>query len=854
MASHQRLFRTMRNAEESRKFLSSAGYARNFDSPLTANEKGWGSSLTEHISGRNKPVSLFVSTTYDPIISMKFASGGETPEFYIYDIAQDKKAIDVEKSIKKFEASYAATQKEVTFVKGIPNEQIKGHYVLKPGDYNPSEQLTLEGFRERFADRYVPNAKFDDRYLSTKSSGKQTQFDKLYTGPTTAQQETFAKDYAATLGKKELQSPESAAKDLQSFFEKASPKEKLLDSSRPNWSRPNTVKPEGGIGGESKPGELPPEEGPKPGTPDAEVKPQPGTPEVEVKPETKPQPGSPEVEVKPETKPQPGSPEVEVKPEPKPKPGTPEVEVKPQPKPKPVDLVPAQRAQLVAVAERISEKEFTNMAGKTGLKAIIERRWNKGLSEVRTKVLGYKKLSIQSVKLNPKGVALKVGTGGLAAVGVGLWIHGMVDAFTTESTDWDKTAAVTAIIPFVGCGTNLLAQAEKANANGVLIGVDTTLCLLGDALLLGGWTAPIGILVHLSRFLIQFFAPPPSLPSYEEIREMRDKPWQSFLDQHLTNSLASKSWRDKLEGAVSIEALGIWSQAADRIGLIEAGNQTVFNASMSADQPDIKELSLVQDDSQTSIEQIREQAEAEIVRRQRLYLLGLPKTLREDFANSMKAIADQYNQDFISKITAQDMIERYPGYVKAIAWAIPDSTLYSDSRERMNDAGSRLKKELPKLPSLFELSYFVGVAAGVDDPPPPRINPNGGPGFAKFVPAEPEDWTCAVNATVIDPVVYYREKAGEEDRRALVQHTVAVVRHLLGKIPESDLPRDAPGLSDVGEFQMLLAMHVGNTFADWKEIRGNRVGYIPEDYEKDMAELMERLYDIPRSEAAQLMG
>lgn len=218
--------------------LMAKGYARNFEKPLTTNEKGWGSSLTEHISGRSKEITLFVSTTTDTNIAMKIAAGGQTPEFYIYEIAPDKKAIDVEKSIVKFEKSYAETQKELAFVKGIPIQQIIGHYVLKPADYKPTDRLTAQDFKKRFAKQFVPNAKFDKRYLSKTSSGKQAQFDKLYTGPTTAQQEKFVKGYAPTLKKAELQTPESAAQDLANFFKKASPGEQLLDSSRRNWPQP----------------------------------------------------------------------------------------------------------------------------------------------------------------------------------------------------------------------------------------------------------------------------------------------------------------------------------------------------------------------------------------------------------------------------------------------------------------------------------------------------------------------------------------------------------------------------------------------------------------------------------------
>ncbi|KAK2606327.1 hypothetical protein QQS21_003258 [Conoideocrella luteorostrata] len=481
------------------------------------------------------------------------------------------------------------------------------------------------------------------------------------------------------------------------------------------------------------------------------------------------------------------------------------------------ELAPARRTELLAAAERLSEKEFTSMAGKTGLTAIVERQLGGNLAEVRVKALGHESLATSWSKLSPKSKALKVGTGGLAGAGVALWVGGMVNAFTTESSKWDKAAAVTAIVPFVGCGTNLVAQAQKASTTGALVALDTSLCLLGDALLLGGATLPLGIVVHLVRYLIHFFEPPPppALPSYQEIKAMRDKAWQNLLDQLLTN-LASKTWRDKLEGSVAIEALGIWSQAADSIGLIEAGNQTVFNISMSAGQPETTDLTRAQDSVQTAIGQIRERAEAEIMRRQRLYLLSLPKALREDFNSSLKEIGYKLNQAFIVKLNA--------------TLAVPGSEGYADSRDRIEDASSQLKQDLPQLPSLFSLSYFVGVAAGINDP------------------------TCAVNKTVIDPILYYKEKTGREDSKLLVRHTSAVVRYLLGKIRESDLPSNASGLSDVREFQMLLAMYIGNTFANWKETHGNRVSYIHEDYEKDMPKLMEYLYGFPRSDAVKLAG
>lgn len=536
-------------------------------------------------------------------------------------------------------------------------------------------------------------------------------------------------------------------------------------------------------------------------------------------------------------------------------------------KAKPIEMTPARQSELMALAETISEKEFNSIAKKNGLQAVVERRWKTTLPEARVKVLGYQKMSlhVSPVTAQRLGVSVKVGTGALAAVGVGLYVKGVVDAFTTETTKWEKTAAVTAIVPFVGCVTNLVAQTEKENAeaNAALIGVDTSLCLLGDMLLLGGWTAPLGIIVHLIRYLIQFFEAPPSLPSYKEVTEMRDKPWRSFLDEHLTRNIASKSWRDKLEGALTVHALEIWSQACDRVGILKAGSQLISDAAEGMSQThhvrrdgDLEtnadtDLSQIQAEIEPAIAKIWQEADDSIVSLQRQYLLSLPKSLRDDLEVSITATAKDYNEKFIVQLNSEDTIRKYPGYSKAIAWLYTEKTVYSDSRSQMEKFGNQLRDDLPPLPSYFTLAYFVGVAAGVEDPPPPKIDPHGGPGFAKFMPAEPEEWKCVVNSTTIDPARYYREKTGGDNQRVLVQQTVDVVYHLLGKLEESRLSTEIPGLTDAREFQMLLAMYIGNTFADWKETQGNRVGYIHDDYVHDMPAFINRVYDIPVSVAAE---
>ncbi|RDA95701.1 hypothetical protein CP533_1165 [Ophiocordyceps camponoti-saundersi (nom. inval.)] len=512
---------------------------------------------------------------------------------------------------------------------------------------------------------------------------------------------------------------------------------------------------------------------------------------------------------------------------------------------------------LVKLAEEFSETEFSNLARKAGHAAIVERRWGKSLSEIRTKALRYVGISPPS----SKSAVLRVQKNVLTTIGYVVWIEQMVMAFATETSDWDKAAAVTLIIPFVGCGVGTYAKVEKNKEDvGALLAVDAGLCLLGDALLLGGSTAPFGILVHFVRFLIQLFEPPPRLPSLQAILKMREKPWRNFLDQHLTEFLTSKAWRDKLEGAVAIEALAIWSKAADVVGLLEASRQFQLNDSIPDFQmrkrEERQEKPTRLPDPEEAITEVRNKAAAEVVRRQRQGLLSLPVMLRDSFGASIKKTAEFYNREFIRKLTSEDTLRKFPSDAPISAWTRGDA-LYQPAYQFFELASEYLWQRPPLLPSLFTLAYFVGVSAGVDDPPPARVVHGDMPGFAKFAAAEKDEWTRAVDAAVIDPMCYYRENTdrGEEDWAFIVRHTLAVARHLEGKLPESKLPDDAPqGKFDLNEFHMLLAMHIGNTFANWKEARGSKVGYIHEDYEKDEAGLINRLYPITRLEAERLIS
>lgn len=218
-----------------------------------------------------------------------------------------------------------------------------------------------------------------------------------------------------------------------------------------------------------------------------------------------------------------------------------------------------------------------------------------------------------------------------------------------------------------------------------------------------------------------------------------------------------------------------------------------------------------------------------ITRRQRQYLLSLPKIVIEGLLKSTEHTTKGYNEEFIQKIKSPEMVEKYPGHNKFVQGFFSNVKIYKQSCQRMREAGDFLRQEenrLP-LPSILGVAYYIGMGAGVDDPPPPR-KVNNNPRFAQFKPAEPHEWKCAVNMDVFDPLQFYKEKSGKENWKEVHRHTLKVKDALEGRIKESELPDSAAGLPQIElrQFHVLIAMFIGYSFADWKEIQGEKVGYV----------------------------
>ncbi|KAG8420780.1 hypothetical protein J3458_002708 [Metarhizium acridum] len=120
------------------------------------------------------------------------------------------------------------------------------------------------------------------------------------------------------------------------------------------------------------------------------------------------------------------------------------------------------------------------------------KRVNKDLTTFRKDFLKYEALEATSPRLHPGsgGVALKVA----GVAGSALWVGEVVHAFTTDMGLMDRATIMTSIIPFVDCVMNALDGIVK-DRNEIFNGIDSTLCLIGDAFAMGGFIPGVVIVV-----------------------------------------------------------------------------------------------------------------------------------------------------------------------------------------------------------------------------------------------------------------------------------------------------------------------------------------------------------------------
>ncbi|KID95457.1 Heat-labile enterotoxin, A chain, partial [Metarhizium majus ARSEF 297] len=425
--------------------------------------------------------------------------------------------------------------------------------------------------------------------------------------------------------------------------------------------------------------------------------------------------------------------------------------------------------EVADIAEKVSQDEFAKLVKKFKLTRVVEK-WLMSIPDARKRLLNYK-------PLGPKSPKLRAGSGGTAgslaigAVGAAAWVGGVVAAFIRDASALDRAAAVTSIIPLAGCATGLAAEIDKGEISASAR-VDSTMCFLGDALILGG-LAPIGVAVHLARLLVQTFTPPPKPPTKEEM--------QSKMP-------------------LAIEAIMVISEGAQSIGALNASSRVPDS---NSDQE------LLQSNSQEAAEKIREAISVEIKGRQQRFLLGLPAVLRSNSTALLKTTAEQFNDNFIKKLTSKETIDRYRSYQENPS---PGGKLPGNSRQQylvklMDDIGQHLRETPLPMPDLVEVAFILGQSKGLTN----------------------------IDPSVLSPREYMKQQAhtaSEDDiNRVTIQHAFGILQLIQGKIKQHELPTIFPVQDSQSRqgLQVLLAMQIGKAYEEAKTKKANKFagGYLP---------------------------
>ncbi|PHH63642.1 hypothetical protein CDD81_5623 [Ophiocordyceps australis] len=456
-----------------------------------------------------------------------------------------------------------------------------------------------------------------------------------------------------------------------------------------------------------------------------------------------------------------------------------------------------QKIKTARLANEISDQEFTKLATRRGLDKVVQEKWQKSLSQVR-QLVGYKALDAESPRLSISSLKLgAMGSGGLA-IGATMWAASLVDAFTHDTSGWERSEAITAIIPFVGCTTTAAADVAHGSLDSNMV-LDTSLCFLGDALLLTpAW--PAGVVVHVVRAILSQFTPP-DVPSLEAMKKTRDEAWSKYLDDRVYTFIYShpRLYREggfgaQIEATLAIEELAVLSQSAQTIGAVGALGQSVQETHSNENRWRI--IANVQ----AAISKTLRATSREIARRQRATLMDIARKLHADTNLSLKTTADRFNEAFSGNMTSWEMVARYTQTYTGDP-EIPGMSLNNqdDVRNELGEIAACLRKTPLKIPSLFELAFVVGQSKGL----------------------------VALHEETLSIQGYIRAKMSEtRGRRAsnyqinliALRHTLAVAQLLRGTRQQDALPIDLDNLDaeHVEELHLLITLKYGWIYDDCK--------------------------------------
>ncbi|MFC5720742.1 hypothetical protein ACFP1Z_11260 [Streptomyces gamaensis] len=367
----------------------------------------------------------------------------------------------------------------------------------------------------------------------------------------------------------------------------------------------------------------------------------------------------------------------------------------PTAKPGEKPVVEPSAKELEALEARQIEEAFARLAGKYALNVVDTDGRRLSVSDIHARIRGYTKLSPQAkatvrAKLKAAGSTAK---GALLVAGGVLWAKGVYEAFAEETTSLDKAAAITAIVPFVGCGTQAGASAEK----GAVDVEDTVACFGGDALTVSPlW--PLGLTVHGVRYFEQSWKAA-QIPSETVFREHRDKAWQESFDAFRANGGFDKLVKAALateKQQLEAEKAVVLHDAAEEIAAVERRFGPII-----AEAPDAQERAKREQNSRLLIRGVEKRAEERIA--------ALPDKLRKHYDKAIRDAlverAREYNEEFIKQ---QVDIERW----KEDPWqsGVTGPRMSREDREKYLKAVVQLLRDkLPPVPHENDINLGIHV-------------------------------------------------------------------------------------------------------------------------------------------------
>ncbi|KYK58955.1 hypothetical protein DCS_00082 [Drechmeria coniospora] len=475
------------------------------------------------------------------------------------------------------------------------------------------------------------------------------------------------------------------------------------------------------------------------------------------------------------------------------------------------DEIKAAGEELTPIAEKASADQFEMLASQHNLKSSTESTFKQSLQTFREGKLGYQKgaAAVPHLVQEPSrfgGKALASAGKALGVLGAGTYAYGVLEVMVKNASAVDRVAALTAIVPVVGCGASALAHAAEGNASSPEIPeyFDNALCVIGDILLFTP-LAPVGVAVQVSRFVLTITR---ALDAYmsepAQAKAARDAAWRTFLQDHMYRRLSSIELGAKIFHALAVESLALLSEGAHVLGILEAGQQGALNRTDNS-----TEHGLLRGFFRNTTEHIRANVSDEIAQAQRQVLLNLVyDALDRHRAASLRILAGRYNKAFV--------------------------------QDRLAGASERIKRfvrnDKPPMPSSLVVAYLIGQSTGQAAKLPPLLPASPSEADDAFAPpgAAGDGTSGNLHHLTLNFADYLRRKQNglaKKDADVIsIQQTHAVMQFLQGSIKFDDVAKASPSLSPsiALEFQILVSLKLGRLFQYWKPSADGAFQYFPE--------------------------